>query len=84
MFRFGATYGATKMALAACNIPFTVITPARWKSAVGIPTGAEKEASRLRALQLLPEQAAALARKKDHARSDAILIAYFGMKVMTA
>jgi hypothetical protein len=64
--------------IAACGIPFTIIMPAKWKPAVGVPTGADKEASRLRALQLFP---ANLARKKDHARSDAMLLAYFGMKV---
>jgi crossover junction endodeoxyribonuclease RuvC len=79
MFRFGCTYGATKMALAACGVPYTIITPQKWKSAVGVPTGADKEASRLRALQLFPDQAVNLARKKDHARADAMLLAHFGM-----
>jgi crossover junction endodeoxyribonuclease RuvC len=81
MFRFGCSYGATKMALAACGIPYTVVAPAKWKPAVGIQTGADKEQSRLRALQLFPDQAANLTRKKDHARADAMLLAYFGMKV---
>lgn len=80
MFKFGVSYGATKMALAACGIPYTIVTPAKWKPAVGVPTGADKEASRLRALQLFPDQAASLARKKDHARADAMLIAHYGMK----
>jgi crossover junction endodeoxyribonuclease RuvC len=79
MFKFGVTYGATKMALAAVGVPYTVVTPDKWKLAVGVPTGADKEASRLRALQLFPEQAAGLARKKDHARADAMLIAFYGM-----
>lgn len=81
MFRFGCSYGATKMALAACGVPYTIITPAKWKPAVGIQTGADKEASRQRALQLFPDQAEALTRKKDHARADAMLLAYFGMRV---
>jgi crossover junction endodeoxyribonuclease RuvC len=80
MFRFGTTYGATKMALSACDVAYTIITPAKWKPAVGIPTGADKEASRLPALQLFPDQAANLTRKKDHARADAMLLAYFGAK----
>jgi crossover junction endodeoxyribonuclease RuvC len=80
MFRFGVAYGATKMALAACGVPYTVVTPAKWKPAVGIQTGADKEASRLRALQLFPDLAACLSRKKDHARADAVLLAHFGMK----
>lgn len=80
MFKFGVSYGATKMALAACGVPYTIVTPAKWKPAVGIQTGADKEASRLRALQLFPDQAMNLTRKLDHARSDAMLLAYFGMK----
>lgn len=52
MFRFGVSYGALRMALAACGVPFTVVTPQKWKAAVGVPTGADKEASRQRALQL--------------------------------
>jgi Holliday junction resolvasome RuvABC endonuclease subunit len=80
MFRFGVAYGATKMALVACGVPYTIVTPAKRKPAVGIQTGADKEASRLRALQLFPDQVMNLTRKKDHARADAMLLAYFGMK----
>jgi crossover junction endodeoxyribonuclease RuvC len=78
MFGFGSTYGALKMALVARGIPYTIITPQTWKKAAGIPAGAGKEASRRRALQLFPDQAASLSRKKDHARAEAMLIAYFG------
>ena len=84
MFRFGCSYGALKMALAACGVPYTVVAPAKWKSAVGVPTGADKEASRQRALQLFPDQAGNLTRKKDHARADAMLLAYFGMRMSTS
>jgi crossover junction endodeoxyribonuclease RuvC len=80
MFRFGAAYGAMKMALSACGVPYTVVTPQKWKKAVGVRAGADKEASRQRALQLFPGEATNLARKKDHARADAMLLAYFGMK----
>jgi hypothetical protein len=47
----------------------------------GVHTGADKETSRQRALQLFPDQAVTLARKKDHARADAMLLAYFGLKL---
>src|SRR5215472_3608937 len=55
MFRFGVTYGAIKMALAACGVPYTIVTPVKWKPAVGVVKGADKEASRQRALQLFPD-----------------------------
>ena len=67
------------MALAACGIPFSIVTPQKWKTAGEIAAGSEKEGSRLRALQLFLGQAAHLTRKKDHARADAMLLAHFGM-----
>jgi crossover junction endodeoxyribonuclease RuvC len=78
MFSFGRTFGALEMALVAASIPHTIVTAQQWKKAAGIPTGADKEAGRRRALQLFPDQSANLARKKDHARSDAMLLAFFG------
>jgi hypothetical protein len=82
MFRFGVVYGSIKMALAACGIPFTIVSPVRWKRGVGIPAGGDKESGRLRALQLFPAQSASLSRKKDHARGDAMLIAHYGMSLV--
>jgi crossover junction endodeoxyribonuclease RuvC len=78
MFSFGRTFGALQMALVAVNIPHTIVTAQAWKKAAGIPTGADKEAGRRRALQLFPGEAAHLARKRDHARADAMLLACFG------
>ena len=80
MFNYGCTYGALKALIAAHEIPLTIVAPTRWKPAVGILRGSDKEASRLRALQLFPEQAASLALKKHHGRADAMLLAYFGFK----
>jgi crossover junction endodeoxyribonuclease RuvC len=80
MFRFGAAHGAIKMALTACGVPYTVVALMKWKPAVGIPTSADKEVSRLRASQLFPDQAVNLARRKDHARADALLLAYYRIK----
>ena len=28
-FKFGVSYGAVKMALAACGVPYTIVTPAK-------------------------------------------------------
>jgi crossover junction endodeoxyribonuclease RuvC len=79
MFRFGCCYGALKMALAACGVPYTTVAPTKWKPAVGILRGADKESARLRALELFPDQAANLMRRKDHARADAMLLAFYGL-----
>jgi crossover junction endodeoxyribonuclease RuvC len=80
-FRYGAAYGAVKAVCAAIAIPITIVTPQRWKKFAGIAPGADKEADRLRALQLFPDQAAQLSRKRDHARSDAMMLAWFGAKL---
>jgi crossover junction endodeoxyribonuclease RuvC len=76
MFGFGSTYGALKMALVAHGIPYTIVTPQTWKKAAGVPAGAGKEASRRRALQLFPDQAPLLLRKRDHNRAEAMLIVF--------
>ena len=78
MFSFGRTFGALQMALAALDIPHTIVTSRAWKKAAGIPSGADKEAGRRRALQLFPGEVANLARAKDHGRADAMLLAHFG------
>jgi crossover junction endodeoxyribonuclease RuvC len=42
---------------------------------MGIPGGADKDASRLMAQQLFPTLVSELKRKKDHGRADAVLLA---------
>jgi crossover junction endodeoxyribonuclease RuvC len=60
--------------LAALQIAYTTVRPAIWKRALGL--GKDKEAARLRAMQLFP--AADLRRKKDHGRAEALLLAWWG------
>lgn len=75
MFTLGEGYGALKAILAARGIPFGVPRPLAWKRAIGLPVGADKEASRAKALQLFPNAAPVLKRKMDHGRAEALLIA---------
>jgi hypothetical protein len=82
-FKFGSVYGATKMALAACGVPFSVVAARKWKAVVGIPAGADKEYSRRRALELYPEASRELMRKRDCGRSEAMLIAHYGVLSLT-
>jgi crossover junction endodeoxyribonuclease RuvC len=77
MFTFGDGAGVIRGVLAALDIPFARETPQVWKRAVGIPTGADKDASRARAASVFPAYASAFARKKDDGRADAALLAYF-------
>jgi hypothetical protein len=52
----------------------TIVEPTAWKKFHQL-RGGDKEASRQRALQLCPAAHALLARKKDHGRAEAALIA---------
>jgi crossover junction endodeoxyribonuclease RuvC len=76
-FKYGRAVGAIEAAVALCRIPLTIIEPSMWKKFHSL-RGGEKEASRQRALQLFPTAHALLARKRDHGRAEAALIALIG------
>jgi len=73
-FKYGRAVGAIEATLACCEVPMTVIEPTAWKKFHQL-RGGDKEAGRQRALQLFPGAHALLARKKDHGRGEAALIA---------
>jgi crossover junction endodeoxyribonuclease RuvC len=73
-FKYGRAVGALEAVIACCEIPMTIIEPTAWKKFHGL-RGGEKEASRQRALMLFPAAHALLARKMDHGRAEAALIA---------
>jgi crossover junction endodeoxyribonuclease RuvC len=73
-FKYGRAVGALEAVLACCEIPMTIIEPTAWKKFHQL-RGGDKEAGRQRALQLFPAAHALLARKKDHGRGEAALIA---------
>jgi hypothetical protein len=75
-FRFGAMFGAIKATLSCTRVAFTLVAPTTWKRFYGL-IRADKEQSTLRALQLHPELAAKLARRKDVGCAEALLIARF-------
>jgi crossover junction endodeoxyribonuclease RuvC len=77
-FKYGRAVGSLESVIACCEIPMTIAEPGVWKRYHGL-YGAEKEASRQRALQLFPAAGALLARKMDHGRAEAALIALAGV-----
>lgn len=77
MFTFGHAAGAVEGVLASLCIPYTLITPQRWKKAAGL-IGADKDASRSRASQLWPRWAALGKKGEGQALADAALIARCG------
>ena len=67
----------SKSVIACCEIPTTIVEPSMWKKFHRLH-GGDKEADRQRALHLFPAAHALLARKRDHGRADAALIALAG------
>ena len=80
-FNFGHGCGVIDGVLAALYIPTTLVTPQKWKKAMGV--SADKDQARGRAMQLFPRQAVMFARKKDDGRAEAALIALYGYQTMT-
>jgi crossover junction endodeoxyribonuclease RuvC len=77
-FKYGRGCGAIEAVIALCGVPLTIIEPTTWKKFHQL-RGREKEASRQRALQLFPGAHTLLARKMDHGRAEAALIALAGI-----
>lgn len=75
-FTFGQGYGVILGVLAAYGFPHRLVAPATWKRAMGVTSN--KDACRRLAQQLFPT--AALARKRDDGRAEALLIAEWGRR----
>jgi crossover junction endodeoxyribonuclease RuvC len=72
MFRMGQNYGLVLGVVAALRLSYTTIRPHLWKREMGLTK--DKEVSRMKALQLFPEAADSLKRKKDEGRAEALLL----------
>src|SRR5262249_41123411 len=80
MWTTGYGYGLWIGVLGALQLPYTAVRPQIWKKAFSL--GKDKEAARLRAMQLFP--GADLRRKKDHGRAEALLLAHYGLAAQPA
>lgn len=76
-FNYGRAVGALEAVVFGMEIPLEIIEASAWKKAHGL-IKTDKEASRQKALLLFPDAHAWLARKKDHGRAEAVLIANYG------
>ncbi len=74
MFTLGLGFGLWQMALASRGISMRRVRPQEWKKEFNL-IGTNKDASRLRAIELFPFLESKLKRKKDDGRAEAILIA---------
>lgn len=75
MFSFGRGVGLWEGILAALQIPYQTVEPARWKKGVGLPVRSEKGESRVYAAMQFPQLASQLVRVKDDGRAEALLMA---------
>lgn len=81
--RYMHAAGKIEAVVEMLEIPLTLVEPAVWKKAMNL-RGKDKEAARLRAIQLFPKAGGALARKRDHGRAESLLIARFGQQILLA
>jgi Holliday junction resolvasome RuvABC endonuclease subunit len=80
-FNFGLGFGMWLGILAALEIPHQQVHPATWKAVMMRDSTKDKDASRMKAMQLFPLSAKDLTRKKDHGRADALLMAAWAIRV---
>ena len=82
MFNFGMSTGAVHGILAALRIPFTTVSPVRWKKIMLPDMGKDKDAAVARALQLFPEVSSLLVsgKKKYDGRAEALLMASYAIR----
>lgn len=74
-FKFGVSFGVIRGIIATHEIPTTFVSPSKWKARIGL-TGKDKDASRLKAIELFPRQATLFELKKHHGRAEAALLAW--------
>jgi len=78
VWRFSAAFTTARVVVQLADIPLIFVTPAKWKKALGLKGGPDgKEPSRARALEAFPLCHTHFARKKDHNRAEAALLALY-------
>jgi crossover junction endodeoxyribonuclease RuvC len=75
-FKFGARFGAIRGVLAALEIRTVLVAPAVWKKHFRLDS--DKEKARGLALRTFAKSPGHFARKKDHGRAEAALLALYG------
>ena len=76
MFNFGQSFGILKGLCSAMQLPVYFVRPAKWIKYFNL-INYQKDASRTRAIEILPYFSSELSKKKDSNKADAILIASF-------
>ena len=77
-YNFGWNCGAVEAVIAALGIPFTYVTPMKWKKSMDCPK--DKDSARTRASQLFPQFRHNWDLKKWDGRAESTLIAEYGRR----
>jgi len=80
-FNFGETAGVIRGVLSALNMSVTYVNPVAWKREQNL-LRTEKDAARLKVLDLYPQHHKRFDLKKHGGRADAVLIARHGFKLL--
>jgi crossover junction endodeoxyribonuclease RuvC len=80
-FKYGRVVGALEAVLTVSAIAITMIEPSKWKRHFHLQ-GADKEGARGLVIRLYPGRHHFFARKKDHGRAEAVLIALYGAQTV--
>ena len=80
-FKFGGAYGAVLGVLTALQIPTHLVSPTVWKRHFRLDR--DKEKSRALALRSFAKTPEHVARKRDHGRAEAALLALYGFSQFT-
>ncbi len=77
VFKFGTTWGMIQGVLTCAKIPYTLLTPQAWQKGLVMPTdGADSKERSLTVARRMFPAIDWIGRKKDHNRSDALLMAH--------
>jgi Holliday junction resolvasome RuvABC endonuclease subunit len=82
-FKYGRGCGALEATIQLLEIPLVIAEPSTWKKFFGLHSK-DKEGARQKCMLLFPAAHALLARKKDHGRAEASLIALYGATLITS
>ena len=80
-FKYGRCTGALEATLLLCAVPLVVVEPSRWKRHFHLQ-GADKEGARQLTIRMFPREHRFFARRKDHNRSEAVLIGVYGAQTV--
>jgi crossover junction endodeoxyribonuclease RuvC len=78
-FKYGRAVGAIEATLAIRAVSIIVVEPGKWKRHFHL-AGGDKEGARLLTIRLYPGQHHYFSRKRDHNRSEAVLIGLYGLQ----